>query len=71
MELGRRKDFVGIDGQEFPKAAVTKLHKLGGFKEQNYRFIVPEARSPKLRCQQSRAFSETCRGDSYLLPPSS
>lgn len=56
MELGRLKDFVGIDGQEFPKAAVTKLHKLGGFKEQNYCFIVPGGQKSKIKVSAEPCF---------------
>lgn len=38
---------------EFPVAAAMNYHKLGGFKPQEFYFLmVLEAASPKSRCQQ-------------------
>ena len=51
---------------QFPKAAVTKYHKLGGIKQQKFILPVLEAKSLKSRYWQGCALSEGSKGRSFL-----
>ena len=50
------------------RAATTKYHKLSGLKQFIYCLTVLEARSPKSRCQQGHALSESKKGRNCSMP---
>lgn len=52
----------------FYRIAATKYHKLVA-ENRPLSSSVLEARSPKPRCHQAHASSETCREDSFLASP--
>lgn len=52
----------------FPRAPVTKYSKWSILKQQALSLIVLGARSPRSRCRQGSAPSETCRNHALFLP---
>lgn len=60
--------FSFSDVNEFPRAAITNYHKLGGFNKGIYSPSVWETRCPKSRCWQDWSILEAAREN--LFPAS-
>ena len=70
MDYGPRgsKDY----GYLFPRAVVTRGHKLAGLKDRGfYALTILVAKSPKSRCRQGCMPSKVSRGESFLSLPAS